>query len=240
MVRAFFENDRVLAFFTDRFGGVSKDKYYSLNVSPFVGDDIKNVVQNRQIIANKESFYLENMVYMRQIHSNHVEIIDNSFINEIKDCDGVVTNRRKIALMVMAADCAPVLMFDEKNSVISAIHSGRVGTYKNIVKKCIEKMEDSFNSNPKDIVVEVGPSIGVCCYEIGGDLACKYNKEYIRVKKDKYFLDLKLMIKDELLECGIREEKLKISSICTCCDESYFSYRRDGKTGRFCGVIMLR
>ncbi len=240
MVRAFFEDERVLAFFTDRHGGVSKGKCESLNVSSNVGDNIRNIVQNRQIISDKENFLVENIVYMKQIHSDNVQIIQNSFINEIKNCDGIITQKRKIPLMTMAADCAPVLLYDSKRSVIAALHSGRVGTYKNIVQKCINKMQDEFNSKADDIMVEVGPSIGACCYEIGEDLALNYDKRYLQMKKDKYFLDLKLMLKDELLECGIKENNLNVSQICTCCNEDYFSYRRDGITGRFCGIIMLK
>ena len=240
MVRAFFEDERVLAFFTDRHAGVSKGKYESLNVSSNVGDDIRNIVQNRQIIADKENFLVENIVYMKQIHLDNIQIIQNSFINEIKNCDGIITQKRKIPLMTMAADCAPVLLYDSKRSVIAALHSGRVGTYKNIVQKCINKMQVEFNSKADDITVEVGPSIGACCYEIGEDLALNYDKRYLQMKKDKYFLDLKLMLKDELLECGIKENNLNVSQICTCCDEDYFSYRRDGITGRFCGIIMLK
>ncbi len=240
MVRTFFENERVLAFFTDRHGGVSKGIYKSLNISPNVGDNIRNIVQNRQIIANKESFLVENMVYMKQIHSNNVKIIQNSFINEIKNCDGIVTKKRKIPLMTMAADCAPILLYDRKRFVIAALHSGRVGTYKNIARECIKKMQDEFDCDTNEIMVEVGPSIGACCYEIGENLALDYDKKYLQTRKDRYFLDLKMMLKDEFLGCGIKEDNLNISQICTCCDKDYFSYRRDGVTGRFCGIIMLK
>jgi len=239
-IRAWFENDDVLAFFTDRHGGVSKDIYKSLNVSTNVGDDIRNIVQNRQIIADNNNFLIENMVYMRQIHSNNVQIIQNSFINEIKDCDGLITAKRKIPLMSMAADCAPVLMFDKKQKVISAIHSGRVGTQKKIVQKVVEKFVDKFNSNPKDIKVAIGPSIGKCCYEVGAEIADEVEKKYIQIKDDKYYLDIKFMLQDQLLQSGLSAKNIEISQVCTSCDRDFFSYRRDGICGRFCGIIMLK
>ncbi len=239
-IRAWFENDDVLAFFTDRNGGVSADAYKSLNVSSNVGDNIRNIVQNRQIIADDNNFLLENLIYMKQVHSNHVKIIKNSFINEIKECDGIVTSKKKIPLMTMAADCAPVLLYDRVKKVIAALHSGRVGTKKEIVKNAVKLFEKEFGSNSKDIAVAIGPSIGVCCYEIGQDIVDSTDSIYIKEKNKKYYLDIKAMLKDQLLNAGIKMENIQISDICTSCNKEYFSYRRDGKCGRFCGIIMLK
>ncbi len=238
--RAWFEDENVLAFFTDRLGGVSNGIYESLNVSANVGDDIKNVVQNRQIIADDNSFLLENLVYMKQIHSNNVKIVKNSFINEMQNCDGIITSKRKIPLMTMAADCTPVLIYDKEKRVIAAVHSGREGTKKEIVKNALELFVKEFGSNIKDIAVAVGASIGKCCYEIGEEIAKSMNKGYIDKKNGSYFLDIKSMLKDQLLNFGLEEENIDISPICTSCDKNYFSYRRDGKCGRFCGIIMLK
>ena len=239
-IRAWFEDENVLAFFTDRFGGVSNGVYESLNVSINVGDDIKNIIQNRQIIANDNNFLLENLVYMKQIHSNNVKIINNSFINEIKECDGIITSKRKIPLMTMAADCAPVLIYDRDKKVISAIHSGREGTKKEIVLTALELFVKEYNSKVKNIVVAVGASIGQCCYEVSKEIAKEMDKKYIKQKEGSFYLDVKSMIKDQLLQFGIKEKNMQISPICTCCDKNYFSYRRDGKCGRFCGIIMLK
>ncbi len=239
-IRAWFEDENVLAFFTDRFGGVSSGVYESLNVSSNVGDDIRNIVQNRQIIADDNGFLLENLVYMKQIHSNNVKVINNSFINEIKECDGVITSKQKIPLMTMAADCAPILIYDKEKKVISAIHSGRVGTKKEIVLSALELFVKNYGSKVGNILVAVGASIGKCCYEIGEEIAKEMDKRYIEKRDNTLYLDIKSMIKDQLLQFGIKEKNMQISPICTCCDKNYFSYRRGGKCGRFCGIIMLR
>ncbi len=238
--RVWFEDENVLAFFTDRLGGVSGGAYESLNVSSNVGDDIRNIVQNRQKIADDNGFLLENLVYMKQIHSNNVKIINNSFINEIKECDGIITSKRKIPLMTMAADCAPVLIYDRDKKVISAIHSGREGTKKEIVLTALELFVKEYNSKVKNIVVAVGASIGQCCYEVSKEIVKEIDKKYIKQKESSFYLDIKSIIKDQLLQFGIKEENMQISPICTCCDKNYFSYRRDGKCGRFCGIIMLK
>ncbi len=243
-MRAFFEDENVLAFFTDRNGGFSKSPFDSLNVSHNVGDNVSDVVKNRELIADKEGFLLENLVYMRQVHSSRIEVVKNSFLSEIKDTDGLITDRRKIPLMAMSADCATVLLYDKKRKLIAALHSGREGTFKNIVKSAITSLKDNFDSKSEDIYAHVGPSIGVCCYEIGKDLAYlsqeKFGNSYIVEKNGKYYLDIKNMLKAQLLNEGIMPEHLKISDICTSCDKNYFSYRRDGRTGRFCGIIMLK
>ncbi len=243
-MRAFFEDESVLAFFTDRHGGFSKSPFDSLNVSHNVGDNVSDVVKNRQLIADKEGFLLENLVYMKQVHSNSIEVVKNSFLSEIKDTDGLITDRRKIPLMAMSADCAAVLLYDKRKKLIAALHSGREGAFKNIVKSAIISLKENFGSKPEDIYAHIGPSIGVCCYEIGEDLAHlnreKFGEGYIVEKNGKYYLDIKKMLKEQLLKEGVKPEHLKISDICTSCDKNYFSYRRDGQTGRFCGVIMLK
>ncbi len=242
-IRAFFEDDSVLAFFTDRKGGISKAPFDSLNVGENVGDNIKNIIQNRQIIADANGFLLDNLVYMKQIHSNNVKIVRNSFILKKENVDALITDKRKIPLMVMVADCAPILIYDKIKKVIAVVHSGRVGTFKGIVRATIDKMKNRFGTSPKDIMVHVGASIGKCCYEVDKNIANCTKKNFAEVYiiqiKNKYFLDIKTMIKDQLLSLKVLKENIKISKICTSCNKDYFSYRREGTTGRFCGIIML-
>jgi len=243
-MRAFFENDSVLAFFTDRHGGVSKVPYESLNVSDSVEDKPANIIKNRQIIADNNDFLLENMVYMEQIHSANIKIVTNSFISKIRGCDGIITDKIKIPLMTMAADCAPVLIYDKSKKIIAALHSGRVGTFKGVISATIDKMRVNFGSLQEDIVVHVGPSIAKCCYEVDENIANftikNFGSKHISLKNNKYFLDIKSIIKEQLISLKLLEKNIRISNICTSCDKNYFSYRRDGLTGRFCGIIMLK
>ncbi len=243
-MRAFFEDEKVLAFFTNRYAGVSKAPFDSLNVSENIGDNVENVIKNRQIIADENGFLLDNLVYMKQIHSNNVKVINDSFVSKKEDTDALITEKRKIPLMTMAADCAPVLIYDKVKRVIAAVHSGRVGTFNGVVLCTVNEMKSRFGSLPQDIRVHIGPSIGKCCYEVGEDIVSftkkNLGKKYILEKKNKYFLDIKTMIKDQLLSLNLTESNIKISEICTSCDKDYFSYRREKLTGRFCGIIMLK
>jgi YfiH family protein len=229
---------------TDRFGGVSKEEYASLNLALHVGDNAKDVLKNREILSQKHNFTLQNLIYMDQTHSSNIEIIKDPSKNKIEDCDAIITNVKNIPLMVMVADCVPIFFYDPIKKVIAVAHAGRNGTFLEIAKKCALKMRDEFRSDMSDLVVGVGASIGSCCYEVGDDLAdiCKksFGKEYIVIRDDKTFLDLKTLNQDQLIDLGVKRENIEISTICTSCDKNYFSYRRDGVTGRFAGLMMLK
>ena len=180
---------------------------------------------------------------MDQTHSDNIQIINDTFTNRQENCDGIITNKPNIPLMVMVADCIPVLLYDRVKKVIGAVHAGRNGTFKSISKKAVTIMKEEFDSNPKDIVVSLGASIKSCCYEVGKDLADiavkSFGDKYVIKRGESFYLDLQTLNLDQLKSVGVKEENIEISPVCTCCDKNYFSYRRDGVTGRFAGVIKL-
>lgn len=224
------DNRHVCAGFSTRFGGVSKYNYKSLNLGDHVGDDIKNVVKNREIL--KENLGVENLKFMKQIHSNIVKILKDQN-DEPGKCDAVITNLKNTGLCVMVADCAPILLYDKTNSVIAAIHAGRAGVIGKITTNTINLMQSEFGSRPSEIKAFIGAFIGSKCYDIGNlDLGW-----FNRFKNNNFF-DIKAALKYELLELGVKDINFK--NTCTHCDQNYFSYRRDKTTGRFCGVIFLR
>ena len=233
----------LFADFSDRWGGVSNPPYHELNLALHVKDNPLDVLKNREILAKKFNFYIENLIYMDQTHSDNIQIINDTFTNKIDNCDGIITNKPNIPLMVMVADCIPVLLYDREKKVIGAVHAGRNGTFKSISKKAVNIMIKEFESNPKDIVVSLGPSIKECCYEVGEDLADiakkSFGEKYVIKRGGSFYLDLQTLNLDQLKSVGVKEENIEISSVCTCCDKNYFSYRRDGVTGRFAGVIKL-
>ena len=228
---------------TDRYGGVSEKPYDSLNLALHVGDAVKDVLENRVRVSEKYNFSIKNLIFMDQVHGCEVKVIEHAFDNRISDCDALITNVRKIPLMVMVADCIPILIYDPIQKVIGAVHAGRNGTFLRIAQKTIEKMQHTYGCDVKDIMIGLGPSIRRCCYEVGKDLADiatkNFGEGFIMIEKGRYFLDLQAINKTQLLEVGISEDNIEISSICTACDANYFSYRREGVTGRFAGFIMI-
>jgi len=231
------------AFFTDRWGGVSKPPYNELNLALHVGDDPLKVLQNRQILADSENFYIDNLIYMDQVHGDNIVVIKDTFTNKQENTDAIITNLPNIPLMVMVADCIPILMYDKEKKVVAAVHAGRNGTFLSIAPKTVSLMTKSFGCDLKDIYVAMGPSIRSCCYEVGKELAdiCQksFGEKYVIKKDNSFYLDLQTLNHDQLVKIGLNPKNIKISKSCTSCDKNYFSYRRDQITGRFAGIIKL-
>ena len=222
--------------FTDRFRGFSSGNYDSLNLALHVGDNPKHVRLNKELLAEKMD--VKNLVFMNQIHGDCIEIITAKNRAKSMECDGMITNLKDTALCVMVADCMPLLFYDPLQKVIAVAHAGRNGVYLKIANKIIEIMMSNFNCHVKNIKVFIGPSIKSCCYEVKNDVT-KGFENYLHVKGGKIYLDIVQKCIDDLKDIGIYGCNIDISPICTCCDENYFSYRRSGVTGRFCGAIKL-
>lgn len=209
------------------------------NLAYHIGDDEKNVDKNRQNLAKKLGYKSEDLVYMDQVHSNKVVIVDKNSPKLIEKCDAIITKSRNLPLMVMVADCIPILIYDEKIGVIAAIHAGRNSTFLKISQIVAQKMVDEFFCKAEDLVVLMGPSIQKCCYEVDEKL-----KNIIKNSFGQEFvfgnnIDLQGINKKLLNDLGVKN--IKISHICTkCSNEPYFSYRKEVNTGRFAGIIEIK
>ncbi|MCX6077194.1 MAG: peptidoglycan editing factor PgeF [Campylobacterales bacterium] len=231
---------------TTRHGGVSQKPYDSLNLAWHVGDDAQLVEINHKLLSEELGYDKNSLIHMKQIHSNlvHVVIEEDDFFTP-RSCDALITNKKNTPLMVMVADCSPLLFYDDVQKVIAVAHAGRAGAFKNIVKNVVDCFVNEFACEPQNLYVTVGASIGVCCYEVGQEVydeACAIGLEYtVRKKENRYYLDVTKILQSQLLECGVKKENLEISDECTSCkNESYFSYRKSGVTGRFAGLLMIK
>ena len=222
--------------FSDRLGGVSQKPFDSLNLALHVEDDSSHVMENREIFAKEIG--TKNLVFMEQIHGDHIEVIKDLNTKIVLKTDAMISNLKDIALCVMVADCIPVLFFDEVKNVIGVAHAGRNGVKKKIAVKTIQKMISEFSSKTQDIKVILGPSIQKCCYEVQKDVVFGF-ENYLHVRDKKIYLDIVSKCIDDLKNFGVKSENIEITPTCTRCNKKYFSYRRDGSTGRFCGAIKL-
>jgi len=216
------------------------------NLAFHVNDEKKAVIKRHIKLTEKLRYDYKKLIHMKQIHSDIVHIVnDNDNFENPTSCDAIITNKLNTPLMVMVADCSPILMFDDKNKIIAAVHAGRAGAFKNIIQKTISSFINDFNSNVKDISVIIGANIKKCCYEVGYEIykeTKELNLEYaINQKDNKYFLDINSILKSQLIKAGIKIENIEISKECTSClTNKYFSYRAEKTTGRFAGVIFMR
>ena len=209
------------------------------NLAFHVEDNEINVIKNRKNLALKLGYNYEDLVYMNQIHSANIIVVDENSPKLVDNCDSIITRSKNLPLMVMVADCIPILMFDSKQGVVAAIHAGRNSTFLEISKKTAEIFIEKFSSNPEDIRVILGASIQKCCYEVSDELSKIVENSFGKEFVENNYIDLQGINKKQLNDLGIKN--IEISNICTKCgDKSYFSYRKDKKTGRFAGIIILK
>ncbi len=230
--------------FTTRLDGISK---FNNNLAYHVNDSSYNVDKNHNKLAKYLQYPINRLVHMNQVHGDQITIINNNHDNkEVPTCDALITQEKELPLMVMVADCNPILIYDPIREVIAAIHAGRAGIFSNIISKTIKKMQKLYECEPKDILVSIGPSIHQCCYEVGNEIKEETNRlgyDYaIMTDENKYFLDLISIAKRQLKETGVTIKNIEISKYCTACNtDIFFSYRAENNScGRFAGVIMLK
>jgi YfiH family protein len=261
---------KILLFFTSKKGGYSSGKYRSLNLGYHVEDDPENVSKNRNKVLNLFGCgKTAGLFSLNQIHSDKIFNIDDKFIEDnpgsVKgmpdsltpdtlqiSADGLITNISMIPLMVMAADCNLILMADIKKRVIGAVHAGWKGVLKKIELNAINMFKSKYDSDLKDILVFIGPSIRKCCFKVTRETLNLFFNKYknnLPVEKlkngsddiDYYFIDLVKIIKNNLINSGIPKKNIFDLGLCTFCNEDnlFFSYRKERKTGRHAGIIML-
>ncbi|XOB60844.1 peptidoglycan editing factor PgeF [Campylobacterota bacterium DY0563] len=208
------------------------------NLAYHVADKKENVDKNRLELSKKFNFDIKNLVSMNQVHGACVTVVGKDSPRVIDECDAIITKEKNLTLMVMVADCIPILMFDKFEGVIAAVHAGRNSTFQKISEKTVLKMIDEFNCKPENIEVIMGPSIQKCCYEVDEKLSNIVKINFgIEFEKNRY-LDLQGINKKQLKDLGVRN--ITINDRCTMCSGAdYFSYRVDKACGRFAGIISI-
>lgn len=208
------------------------------NLAYHVADKKENVDKNRLELSKKFNFDIKNLVSMNQVHGACVTVVGKDSPRIIDECDAIITKEKNLTLMVMVADCIPILMFDKFEGVIAAVHAGRNSTFQKISEKTVLKMTDEFNCKPENIEVIMGPSIQKCCYEVDEKLSNIVKINFgIEFEKNRY-LDLQGINKKQLKDLGVRN--ITINDRCTMCSGAdYFSYRVDKACGRFAGIISI-
>ena len=165
---------------------------------------------------------------IKQVHS--AVILEASGPGEQGEADALISSAASLAVAVKTADCVPILLADSVNRVVAAVHAGWRGTVQEIVRLTIERMEDRFGTKPEDIVAEVGPSIGPCCFEVGPEVARQFSKwnSALANRNRKEHLDLGDINCAQLRKAGVPAQHIRQIGLCTMCEPKLFhSYRRD-------------
>lgn len=220
--------------------GLSRTEPYYFNMSLSVGDNKENVFKNRESFFNALDLNFEDIALQKQIHGINITIVEKGGIYE--DSDAMITREKGVGLGVSSADCATIFLYDIKNKVIAAVHSGWRGTAKNILNLTLEKLKVEFNTEPENIIAFIGPSISQKNYEVGNEVAEQFEDKYLQHKSDKFLLDVSAVNYDILLNYGVKKENIEQSQLCSFEEKNLLhSYRRDGKiSGRALGVIVMK
>jgi polyphenol oxidase len=188
------------------------------------------------------------LVRMRQVHCADVFDVAAGTVpppryEDWPEADIAVTRDSSIALSVRTADCVPILLGDRRTRAISAIHAGWKGTVAGAVTAAVDALKRKFGSEPDDLVAAIGPSIGPCCYEVGGDLVPHFAAHPDAPRwfsaDSKPRLDLWRATRDQLERAGVPSREIHSCGLCTFDNPALFhSYRRDGKAaGRLVAAI---
>ena len=217
----------VVAFSSTRRGGVSNNSYGEFNINLWCGDSNEHTSHNLELLASELGINADRIIIPHQVHKTLVRTIDDSFFQlslpdkaaYLDGVDAIVTNKFGICIGVSTADCIPVLLYDPVHRVSAAVHAGWRGTQQRIVVNTIETMQKQYNCNP-------------CDY---------FDMHLISEKKEKWHIDLPLCNKLQLIHCGVLENNIQSSDICTYSNyNDFFSARRLGiHSGRiYTGILM--
>ena len=199
------------------------------NMSLWIDGFSRENLENRRKFFEKNKIDINDIVSAGLSHGNNIALVSNENKERIvPDTDGLATDEKNVFLAITVADCIPIYFYDKEKNAIGLAHSGWRGVAKNISGKMIKAMIKNFNSDPKNIIVYIGPHIQKCHFEVKSDVSSKFDEKYIIREKNKEKINLLLAVKDQLVESGIFAENINSSDECTFCNrEKYFSFRRD-------------
>lgn len=231
---------RVRRVVTTRAGGVSRAPYDSFNLGDHVGDDPAAVAANRERLAGDLGLEPSHVVWMEQIHSRNVTVVDGPVDGAVPATDALVTTTPGLALAALSADCVPLLMSDDEAGVIAAVHAGRVGARIGIVPEVLRVMV-GLGARTDRIGVLLGPAASGERYEVPDEMQRDVEKHLpgsaCRTAKGTSGLDLRAGIARQLTEAGVGG--VVVDPRCTIGDPDLFSHRRGAPTGRLASVIWM-
>lgn len=256
------ECDCVKHLFSTRLGGVSQGCYGTMNLSTNGEEDRAVILENYRRIAAVLDEPLDRFVKSKQTHTTNVlqvtgEDAGKGIVRELTytDVDGLITNEPGLVLTTTYADCVPLYFVDPVHKAIGLSHSGWRGTVGKMGQATLEAMRNAFDTDPKDVLCCIGPSICKDCYEVSEDVkeafeeafaSCKHllregETLYTENGNGKYQLDLWTANKLVLLAAGVTPEHIQITDICTCCNPEYLHSHRasHGKRGLLGAFLVL-
>lgn len=242
-----FENLSKIAdlrhFVSERTPAPEKEFTLSYSSSP----DREFIRANRKKVADVLGIPPEKLVMPSQVHKTRiVNVTSSTSKDDLMETDALITSEKGICIAVMSADCVPILVYDKKNHVCGAIHSGWKGTVAKILGKTLHAMRNEFGTEGKNVIAGIGPSVSQQSYEVGEEVVVAVRQSFqnahellIPLPANKAKLNLWDANKIQLLEFGVPENQIEVSDLCTVLNNNYFFSARKGDSGRFAAGILL-
>ena len=249
---------------TYRYGGVSEGSFNSFNMGLYVGDDAEVVAENRKRLAQVLGVEPHRLTCGEQVHGVGVtrvtpELVGRgafSWDDSIPDSDAIHTNLVEVPLLLLVADCVPVLIYDAVHHAVAVVHAGWRGAIAHIVERTMDSMHEAYGTLPSDCYLFIGPSIGADSFEVSEEIAEQFRQDmralglsqvdqvvrYIqRAEQPTPHVDLKGYIAACVVHKGVPLKQVSVSSTDTMTTDGCYSYRRDhGRTGRMAMFAVLR
>lgn len=205
--------------FVGREGGVSTGPYWSLNLALSGEDDPVKVTENRRRVAAVLGFDPGTLALARQVHGVRVLEVSEGASGVIGEADGLIALTPGVVLAVMTADCAPAVVAGSRG--VALLHAGWRGVVGGVIERGLQTVGDAW-------AAWVGPSIHSCCYEVGPEVVAAWANRDLPLPGDRC-VDPAAAVAHILEGAGV---PVAVAGVCTHHDPGYFSYRRDGVTGR--------
>lgn len=225
----------VKALQTTRLGGVSTGVYASLNLGDHVKDSPQHVAANRQLLS---AYMPSEPVWLNQVHG--VRVIDAALSSCLESADASFTNRKQVVCVTMTADCLPVLLCDQTGTAVAAIHVG----WRSLCDGVIEATVAAMPVQAGQLMAWLGPAIGPDAFEVGSEVRAQFMAQDMQAesafkpKEGKWLGDLYAIARQRLQTLGVTQ--VYGGGRCTYSEpETFFSFRRDGDTGRMGTFIWL-
>jgi polyphenol oxidase len=219
---------------TDRRGGVSAAPYDALNLADHVGDEPRAVAENRERVRAAVGVPL---VTMRQVHGTEVAVVAGP-TEQPPEADALVTRAAGLALVVLVADCTPILLWDRTAGVVGAVHAGRRGLAGGVLPAAVDVMR-ALGARPRRMYAVVGPSVCATHYEVPAPMRDEVDTaapgSAAVTSSGAPALDIRAGLLAQLHDGGVRQ--WMVMPHCTAETSDYYSYRRDRTTGRFAGLV---
>ena len=250
------------AFSTTRQGGYSEGNYGAFNINRYCGDNEEAIKQNRHALCSLLGVDDNRLLMPHQVHLTEIAVVDEALLElpteerqeKLDGIDALMTNTKGVCIGVSTADCIPVLLYDRGHHAACAIHAGWRGTVKRITEKAVAKMVAVYGTRPENIMAQIGPGISLDSFEVGNEVYEAFVHEGFSMERmskkyqtadgmgEKWHINLPECNRQQLLEAGIPEAQIGVSSVCTVKQsDKFFSARRLGiNSGRiFTGILLL-